>query len=213
MRHGTLTAATTYRCPCQPCRDVQYRYTKQWQIARSRGHKHKVDAAPTHRKIQALAAMGHTYTSIARQARYAGPAAITNMLGRDLIRATTEVRIEEAFQAMHMRIPPVTREGLKVKAAARKRGWKTPMAYDDIHQGILAPKTNSDTIKSTRLDHDVVEEFLQYAQWKRRVSRLEKIEIMRRWIANGRSEAELCRLTGWRPGRYGRGFQHELPQS
>ena len=135
MRHGTLTAATTYRCPCTPCREVQYRYTKQWQIARKRGHKHKVDAAPSHRKIQALAAMGHTYTSMAKQARYAGPAAIVNILKRDLIRATTEVRIEEMFQAMQMRIAPNTREGRKVKAAAKQRRWKVPMAWDDIHAG------------------------------------------------------------------------------
>jgi hypothetical protein len=63
-----------------------------------------------------------------------------------------------------------------------------------------------------RFDEEIVEDFLQYGTWKRRTSRLEKIEIMRRWLADGRSEAELCRLTGWRAGRYGRGFQHELEE-
>ncbi len=33
-------------------------------------------------------------------------------------------------------------------------------------------------------------------------NRAEKEEAMRRWLANGGSEAELCRIHGWKTDRY-----------
>lgn len=57
-------------------------------------------------------------------------------------------------------------------------------------------------IPGERLDLFEVETMLQYGEWDMPLSRAEKIEVLRRWKAQGRSERSLCAMTGWRPGRY-----------
>lgn len=171
-----------------------------------------VPAAPSVRKVKALARLGHTFSDIAREAGYSGPAAITNMMKHDVIRATTEVRIEEVYRHLEMVVPYMSSHRRLVQQRAIAEGWLPPLAYDDIDEGLVAEVESTAEVPHDRFDLEVVEDFLQYGTWKRKTSRLEKIEIMRRWLANGRSENELCRLTGWRAGRYGRGFQHELEE-
>lgn len=202
MRHGTATMATTGRCSCRPCRDAQTRYVKHWRLARERGHTFMVPSEPTRRKIRALARLGHTFTDVAREAGYAGPAAITNLMTHDVIRAKTEVRLEEAYRRLEMVVPPTTPERAKVQRRAVAEGWLAPLAYDDIQAGIVAETEVVAAVPHNRFDLDEVETFLQYGDWKRRLSRLEKIEVVRRWTREGRSEASLCRLTGWKEGRY-----------
>lgn len=213
VKHGSLSMATNYGCSCGPCRDAQTRYVKRWRLARARGAKFMVPSAPSVRKLQALARLGHTFSDIAREAGYSGPAAITNLMKRDVIRSATEVRIEEVYRHLEMKIPYMTHHRRLVQQRAIDEGWLPPLAYDDIDLGIVAEVESTAEVPPGRFDLEVVEDFLQYGTWKRRTSRLEKIEIMRRWLADGRSENELCRLTGWRAGRYGRGFQHELEEA
>lgn len=206
MRHGTITMATTGGCSCGPCRTAQTRYVKQWRLARQRGHEFQVSSLPSRRKIGALWAIGVTTTMIADAAGYSSRASISNTLRKPIILARTEERIEKAYRELEMAIVPPSRGASAARAKAKRQGWLPPLAYDDIHQGIVAKvEREAKRAPSDRLDFLEVDYVLQYADWdyaKSSLSRLEKAEVMRLWLASGRSEAELCRLTGWRHGRY-----------
>jgi hypothetical protein len=213
LNHGTITMATTGGCSCGPCRSAQTRYVKQWRLARQRGHEFQVSSLPTRRKIGALWAIGVTSTMIADEAGYSSRASISNTMKKPIILARTEERFEQAYRALEMTIVPPSRGASAARAKAKRQGWLPPLAYDDIHQGIIARSERSPkTAPRNRLDHLEVEYVLQYADWeyaKTSLSPLEKAEVVRLWLAEGRSEAELCRLTGWKEGRYRQPNTHQ----
>jgi len=198
--------ATTGGCnePC--CRAVQTRYVKQWRLARQRGHEFQVSSLPTRRKIGALWAIGVTTTEIAEAAGYTSRASISNVMKRPVILARTEERIEQAYRKLEMAIVPPSRPATRARTRARQQGWLPPLAYDDIHEGVVArSEREPKTAPRHRLDELEVDYVMQYADWeyaKTSLSPLEKAEVIRRWLADGHSEAELCRLTGWKEGRY-----------
>jgi hypothetical protein len=125
---------------------------------------------------------------------------------RPIILARTEERFEQAYRALEMTIVPPSRGATAARAKAKRQGWLPPLAYDDIHEGIVARTERPQAIAPrNRLDHLEIEYALQYADWeyaRTSLSPLEKAEVVRLWLAEGRSEAELCRLTGWKEGRY-----------
>lgn len=200
MRHGTLTAAR--ECKCPPCNAEQARYKRFWRRRRAAGVSVKVSVEPSLRKVRALNRLGHTRASIAAEMG-TSPQSLSNLLGRSLVKARTEARIEEVYQRLEMRIPPDTRESRRTRAEAEKAGWPAPMAYDDIQAGILAGGLAAESVYThSRFDEDEIEYAMQYHDFTRKLSPAEKSEIVRRWTADGRSERSLCQLTGWREGRY-----------
>jgi len=196
--HGTQTRVTTYGCSCESCRKAQTRYVKGWRLARSRGVEFVVDSAPTRRKVQALQAMGHSLKVIADEIGITR-AALGNMLKNDRIRPATAARVDSAYRALEMKIPPDNRWTRRIKREAS--GWPPPLAWEDIDAGILAEAPPLESLQG-RLDFVEIEYALQYNDFSRPLSPLEKAEIVRLWTRSGRSEASLCTLTGWRPGRY-----------
>lgn len=198
--HGTLTRARS--CHCEACTAEQTRYVKFWRLRRARGVKFRVPVGPSLRKVQALQRLGWTRASIAALIG-TSPQSLSNTLGRAMIKARTEVAIEDAYRFLEMKVPPDTRESRRARSDAEKAGWPPPLAYDDIHQGILAGGLDVDSVYThQRFDEDEIEYALQYHDFTRRLSPLEKSEIVRRWKRDGRSERSLCALTGWREGRY-----------
>lgn len=187
----------------------RYEYERQRDIAAGRPRLIPADA--TRRKVQALACYGWSLADIARDFGTTQQA-LQKSLRKDMIRRATAEKVDAWYLAHEMTLAPDTPYTRRTRAAASREGWRPPLAWEDIDAGILAEVESLAEVPRERFDLEVVEDFLQYGTWTRRTSRLEKIEIMRRWLADGRSEAELCRLTGWRPGRYGRGFQHELEE-
>ena len=199
MRHGTLTAARS--CHCEACTAEQTRYVKFWRLRRAQGVRFRVPVGPSLRKVQALQRLGHTRASIAAEIG-TSPQSLSNTLGREMIKATTEIKIEEAFRRLEMVIPPDTRESRRSRALAEIYGWLPPLAYDDIHEGVVAEVPGEKGYSHDRLDLDLVEDVMQYHDFTVKLSPREKSEVVRRWVANGRSERSLCALTGWREGRY-----------
>jgi ParB family transcriptional regulator, chromosome partitioning protein len=55
---------------------------------------------------------------------------------------------------------------------------------------------------AAEIDEVVVDRILS-GDYKTLATRAEKVEVVRRWTAGGRSAAELARLTGWKTERYG----------
>ena len=201
MKHGTLTAARS--CRCDACTAEQTRYVKFWRLRRAQGVRFKVPVEPSLRKVRALQRLGHTRASIAAEVG-TSPQSFSNTLGRALIKGATEVRIEEAYRRLEMVIPADTRESRRTRKEAEAAGWLPPLAYDDIHEGVVAVLAGESGYSHDRLDLDLVEDVMQHHDFTVKLSPREKAEVVHRWVANGRSERSLCALTGWREGRYRR---------
>lgn len=195
--------ATTGRCHEECCQPVAARYYKRYAVLKARGVKLMVPVGPSLRKVQALQALGHTRASIAERMGTSAQS-LSNTLGRDTIKARTAVRIDEVYQALEMVVAPDSIGARQARRAAERNGWLPPLAYDDIEEGVLAVAPGEADYSHDRLDLDLVDYVLQYHDFKPRLSPLEKSEIVRRWKRAGRSERSLCRLTGWREGRYHR---------
>lgn len=201
MRHGE-PAGYQAGCREQCCLVAKAREAKQRRLLVARGHEFQVDCARSRRKVQALAAMGWSAKHVGALLGITQQA-MSRILARDTIRATTAERIDRAYDALEMKVPPDDEWTRRTKNRARKEGWQPPLAWDDIDAGILAGGLSAESVYThQRLDLDEVEYALQYHDFSRRLSPLEKAEIVRRWKRDGRSERSLCQLTGWREGRY-----------
>lgn len=196
--HGTLTRARY--CGCEPCVAIQTRYVRYWRRRRSLGHRFTAPIGPTLRKVQALQRLGWTRADIAAEIGRS-PQSLTNTLQREVVKADTEAAIEEVFRRLEMKLPPPSRGATRARRRAEAAGWPPPLAWEDIDAGILA-EAEVERWDNDRLDLDLVEYVMQYHDFGARMTPREKTEVVRRWMANGRSERELCQLTGWRPGRY-----------
>lgn len=198
--HGT---PARYQAGCRAacCR----RAKKADRIERERliasGHEFQVPCDRSRRKVRALMALGHSPTRVAERMGITQQA-ISRILARDTIRATTAERIDRAYDALEMQIPADTIYTRRTKGIAAKAGWLPPLAYDDIDAGIVADVEVSQGMNHDHIDEFMVDQALQYHDFSLRFTRAEKEEIVRRWIRSGRSERSLCQLTGWREGRY-----------
>lgn len=93
----------------------------------------------------------------------------------------------------------------RVIAAARRRAYAPPLAWDDHELDDPDAKPYGQAARKRRasddFDVDVVENILA-GEWKTPSTKAERREVCRRWHDTGRPLAELGRLTGWKPERY-----------
>lgn len=94
-----------------------------------------IDATGTHRRVQALIAVGWSSSEIMRRIGW-DPANITNLLGRGVVRAATARKVQAVFTELWDQPPPDrtgferwTADQARRKAAAN--GWAPPAAWDD----------------------------------------------------------------------------------
>lgn len=201
MKHGEVAG---YQAGCREecCGRAKSRDRKRRELAIHRGHSFTVPCERSRRKVQALAALGWPASAVAHHIGVTQQA-MSRILARDTIRSTTAERIDRAYALLEMRIPEDTMWSRRTKNAAQRAGWLPPLAWEDIDAGVLADVAPAEGPRSyDRLDLEEVEYALQYHDFTRWLSPLEKTEIVRQWTATGRSERSLCALTGWRPGRY-----------
>lgn len=85
----------------------------------------------------------------------------------------------------------------KSRTRAEHMGYPAPLAWEDIDNPRETPRGTTD---SDRPDPVVVTRLL--AGQRIDSTRAEKFEAMRRWLANGGSQRELCRMHGWGENRY-----------
>jgi hypothetical protein len=94
-----------------------------------------VDATGTHRRIQALVALGWTRTQLAERLGVQATN-LDAMLGKPRVRAATEAATSALYSEMWDKLPPEDTP-LQVKWARRSRddaaakGWPPPLAWDD----------------------------------------------------------------------------------
>jgi hypothetical protein len=159
------------------------------------------------RRVRALARLGWSSPEMA--ARAGIPATTVARLrdhderqwvGNQRIRAA----IAKAYDEMSMTVPPLTRHTSKLANRAEARGWAPPLAWDDIDDPDAIPtegySPRGNAIKPIPVDDVVVDRILDGQVVPS--TNAERREVVRRWLADGRSYTSLEALTGWRVERY-----------
>lgn len=202
-RHGS-PAGYTQGCREACCRRAKKNDRLERERMMAAGHEFSIPRERVVRKIHALMAMGWTSTLIGEVMGQSGQSVMQfTRLAKDTCFAAVAERYDAAYRALEMKVPPDDIYTRRMKNKARKAGWLPPLAWEDIDAGVLA--TADETTGRPfldRFDEDEIDYVLQYHDFTRRLSKFEKAEVVRRWLADGRSERSLCALTGWREGRY-----------
>ena len=211
-RHGTnagyVEHIATKTPSCQPCRDAHAAYKRGLRTRRylARVDKLTRDATGAHRRIRALQAIGWTFAEINDAAGKPGNhfgGFSGNVLRYRRIGPGTFAAIEQAYRALSMTVPQGPYRD-RNRSIAKRRGYVPPLAWDDIDDPAETPKglarPRGEKFGNNHLDPVVVERVL--AGEVLDTTRAEKAEIVRRWVASGRSELSLCKRLGWKPGRY-----------
>lgn len=199
---------------------AQWRRTRHARIAGSANSL--VDATGTQRRLRALFANGWTWEQLG--ARLGGDKNRAWRLAHDdrqAFRSTVE-KVAALYEELSM-IRPEGWVAERSRNYARKNGWAPPLAWDNIDDPTAQPAgmdicTRGDCagpIKALGLcathyrdnaaahvDDPVLVDRILAGQWRQPCAPTIKAEVCRRWVAGGRSLAELERLTGWKPERY-----------
>lgn len=163
-----------------------------------------VDPTGTVRRLRALYALGWTWDELGAHLGGGRNRAHRIAHERDTSRGVlreTAIKVAEMYEQLCMTRP----EGWiadRARGAARRNGWPPPLAWDNIDdpkekpRGFRAAKAPLSDVDPVTVDRIVGGEYDLYA------TPAERVEVVRRWRADGRSLADLERKTGWNANRY-----------
>lgn len=149
------------------------------------------------RRMQALLFMGWTHRAMQEHCGIS-TAVTLNQEGRWVTRSK-----HDAIAAMYDELALTPGPSQRTRDRARRLGYVGPMSWDDIDHD---PAPVADEVEtgmrdpSAPVDEIAVQRFLD-GDHKVPLNLLEKRELVRHWVAAGRSLNDLERL-GWNPGRY-----------
>lgn len=153
-----------------------------------------VGATGARRRLQGLASQGW---DLRRLTAVCG-------IGESTLAAIRTGYTERVSVAMHNTILTTVADiGLTVgeskqsRENADRKGWVGLFAWEDIDDPSEKPHVGA---RGMVFDEVIVERLLAGERLKS--NRAEKEEAMRRWLANGGSQRELCRMHGWGENRY-----------
>ena len=204
-RHGTDAGRVAHwrdgEKPCAPCARAAARAYAMRQLDAMRGTPRTVPIVGAVRRVRALQRIGwsaeHLSLHLGLSSKWLGVTLGSNQSGK-ISRANWE-RIASLYDEFSMTPGPSE----LTKARAIKAGWAPPLAWDDEtidNPRALPNLTGRRDSHWTAYDPEVVRRIL--AGERLPASLPERREVTRRWIAAGKSQAELERQTGWRVWRY-----------
>lgn len=88
-----------------------------------------VDATGSHRRIQALVALGYSYTRLGAELGMSG-GNVATLLQRPSVLARTARKVSDLYES-HWDRPIAGPEGIRSRNLAQSKGWLPPMAWDD----------------------------------------------------------------------------------
>lgn len=148
----------------------------------------------TQRRLYSLMASGHTLEWISNEVTTGlstgGRWRKQQRMYLSLARAVAEVA----------RTAPTDGPSLMSAAKVRRRGHLPLAAWEDPGTPAEPRDWQPERPECDVVDEIVVERLLSGRHIHS--NNTEKLEAMRRWLASGRSELSLCRMHGWRQGRY-----------
>jgi AraC-like DNA-binding protein len=132
LMHCTRPAAAPhgdYSAYCQGCRCPQAR--EDWRIYQKRNREgrapqRRIDATGTRRRIQALAALGHSLNALSDHLGHSRDY-LRTISARTTVEAHTEQLVRDLYDQWSMRAGTCTRTRLH----AARLGWPPPLAWDD----------------------------------------------------------------------------------
>lgn len=136
-RHGSW-AGYGAGCRQECCRKAARQYQKIRNHEANHGKPRTVPALGTKRRLQALAALGWDFYSIATEAGQHREW-VWQIYRRDTVHTRTAQKIQAVFEHLCMTRP----EGWVADRARRQaaaRGWAPPLAWDDIDNPAERPK-------------------------------------------------------------------------
>lgn len=196
-RHGTNAGYSYGGCREQCCKKAHARAMNLWRMGRA---DKLVPALGTHRRIQALMTLGWSGREMSRRIGHHRDY-LAKVLDSRLVSSSTARKVADLYDALCMTLPPQTSSTTQTRNLAQRKGYAPPLAYDDIDDPNENPGSNIDSSRDD-IDEAVVLRLL--AGERMSATKPERDEAMRRWLRRGGSEAEFCRMHGWKDGRYGR---------
>jgi hypothetical protein len=155
------------------------------------------------RRLQALSSLGWSMRIISNETGV-DMDALKRLRRREriaFVRLDAGRAIAEAYDRLHMTIPPPGKSSSRARSTAIREGWLPPLVWDDIdHDEAPAVDTRGDHV-----DPVVVMRLLQGDRVNS--SRAEKIAALEQWVTDGGSERELCYWHGLKAGRYRTGLR------
>lgn len=185
-RHGSYAGAVQHwfdkERPCDQCARAEWRYRKTRQLRALQGNPATVPAIGTKRRIEALHALGWARRQIA-DASGVSLNTLHSIFAHESTRVLsgTANAIADAYDRMSMTLPSGGYAD-RGRAAARRRGWLPPLAWDEDtidnpdarpHSSPARPQ-NSDDIDPVAVERAVLGEHLP-------LTRAERHEAIRRW--------------------------------
>ncbi len=206
MRAAACTATPTSRS-ATPAAAPKPATSKHASLDILNGRPRSLPAIGTMRRLQALAALGHTFARIA-DGLGMSQAGAHHLATRDraYVRATTAAKVDALYDAWSMTLPPETTSAERkaatyARGVARKHGWAPPLAWDDIDTD---PRPLQPTAaRRSVVDVAVIDRILG-GDWHLASTATveERVAVTTTWTRRGGSLNDLERLTGWRADRY-----------
>lgn len=200
-RHGSV-AGSRAGCQEQCCAKAINRYHQILKLEHMSGAPSRlVPVTGTRRRVEALQWLGWSAAEISRRLGR-NPTWLTQTTRKHaVIRRETAEAVARVYDGLSMRLPnPATQsERLSVgrtQALARRRGYAPPLAWDDIDND------DRPAIGATGNAPDEAVILRVLAGENLPTTTAERREIMRRWLASGRTQKALCDRMGWKEGRY-----------
>jgi len=163
------------------------------------GRRRLVPAYRLVRRVRALQALGYSMGRVAAEAGLR-TSSLYNPLyrGESVSRASFEA-VAAAYERLCM-TPAPGRYAARERRWAARKGWLPPLAWDDIDDA-EAPGS----APPVAVDLVVVDRVLG-GEYHLTCTAGERLEVIARWAATGRSLNDLARLTGWNVWRLRRGL-------
>lgn len=192
-RHGTNRG---YNAGCRDlcCRAAHAAYKKRNRTGQT---GHYVDGRGTHRRLQALAALGHSLASIAEECDRSESWAVW-VLRCGKVHTATARRVADVYERLAM-VVPQRPTAARDRNLALAKGWVPPLAWDDIDhdETPAAPEP---------LDEDFVDEMAVQRAFDGdttvTLTNAERRAFVARWFAAGRSYGLLAQDYGYKVDRY-----------
>ena len=150
-RHGTRRGYYAHRKAgqdaCGPCKRAAAAAEARYALLRSRGVQSRLPALGVQRRLQALYALGWTWTALDQELGLFNMAEKWGNQPISYVFPQTHRLIADLYDRLSMRLPPMTtieerRAASRARNGARRRGWAPPMAYVEIDDPKDVPLMN-----------------------------------------------------------------------